>query len=178
MICIYGKSGSGKDIFSELLIQNNDFVLCKRPTTRPKRYNSVDNNYVFMSEKEFENNDNIVFKTQFREWWYGVYKEHLKSHNNLLVLTIDGITANKIKKEYPSTILIEIRADKNVRKNRCIQRETNPDIFEINRRMNADDKDYKNLEFKPDYIIDNNIDDIFFRNLKNEAKRIGGLLSE
>lgn len=174
MICIYGKSASGKDLFSKILIElYPQLHRSIRPTTRPKRKND-DSLYDYYTDEEFLKDENICFKTQFRNWWYGVY--HNQVLDSLAVLSIDGKTANKIKEKYPNTILIEIRADNEVRLKRSLLRENGENIGEINRRMKADEVDYKNLKFKPDFIINNNIDEIGNKMLRNEAKRIGGLI--
>lgn len=174
MICVYGKSGSGKDAFLEELIKYMpEYKICKRPTSKPKRSNGDISHYDYYNRQEMQN-ENIDFLTEFRGWLYGVYKSDLLSDKS--IISIDGKTANDIKNKYPNTILIEIKADKDVRINRCLKRELNPDVDEIFRRVETDDIDYQNLKFKPDYVIDNSIDNIFKTELKNEAKRIGGLI--
>lgn len=178
MIIIYGKSGSGKDLFAELLTQENPSLhIMKRPTTRPKRDGGDVSHYDYLTNEEWCTNRNIKYDTVFRGWNYGVYNDSLLDSKGILI--IDGKTAHKIKRDHPKTVLIEIKANDDVRLNRCYNRECYNEqaMIEAKRRLVADNIDYSQLP-SADINVENNINNILFKELKNEVKRVNTLLED
>lgn len=179
ILVICGKSGAGKDYLTQELLKHypKSFKRIARPVSRPIRDNEVDgDNYHFLTPNEFltkvETNE-IVLPKIFRGWYYGIFASDL-SQENLTSPTYNILVADKglaldLAKVIPGVITLEVVADDNVRVERGIAREENPDVEEIHRRLGTDAEDYKDL---PDahLTLDNNGDldiDAVYSKIKN-----------
>lgn len=112
--------------------------------------------------KEFQSNNNIIVKIQFREWFYGTdLKDLVIDKWNIGVFTPSSIKQLQNDKRINNLIIFYIQADDRVRLERSLAREPQGDVIEMCRRMLADDKDFRGIELTFDYypILNNQKDD-------------------
>jgi guanylate kinase len=173
IIALFGKAGSGKDtILSRLCAQHPEWHKKISCTSRaPRDYEKDGIDYHFLSPLEFANNSNDYIEKQcFNNWWYGTRFTDLAPAPaiNIGVFNVSGIKQiidridhvewatdkynNKICPFYfdsPSIFLLPIYIscpDKN-RLIHQLTREENPNIQEIFRRFNTDEKDFSDIPF-------------------------------
>mgnify|MGYP003306894355 CR=1 FL=1 len=98
ILCIMGKSGSGKDtIMGEILkLFPNDFAPVISFTSRPMREKEVNGiSYHFISKSEFIlkiKNGTMVEWTYFNDWYYGTAEESFsKDKINICVCNPEGV---------------------------------------------------------------------------------------
>ena len=173
IIALFGKAGSGKDtILSALCAEHPDWHRKISCTSRaPRDYEKDGVDYHFLSPLDFTNNpDDFIEKQCFNNWWYGTRFTDLVPAPavNIGVFNVSGIKQiinkidyvswvtdkynNKICPFYldsPSIVLLPIYIscpDKN-RLIHQLTREENPNIQEIFRRFNTDEKDFSDIPF-------------------------------
>lgn len=160
---LVGRSASGKDTIKKELIRRgmNSIVTY---TTRTPRDGEVDGiAYHFVSLEDFLTKE---LKGHFAEIthyntanmgtvYYGTALEDLKnaSDNTVIILNPDGLKAIK-KIEGLDFTSFYIIAKKSVLKKRL--RERGDNRKEAKRRIKADRKDFKDMIYEVDYIIENN----------------------
>ena len=142
VVAFIGEAGSGKDTILKKVEQKipslvHTMISC---TTRPPREGEVDGvNYFFLTGEEFGQkvlNNEMLEATCFNDWFYGT--------------SIDSLDKDKI-----NLIVFYVRATEKNRLIRQLNRETDPDIDEIIRRLKADRIDFEELEFDH-FELDNN----------------------
>ena len=171
IVALFGKSGSGKDTILNLLCQDypeyNRKIGC---TSRPPRENEKDGiDYNFLTYTDFiTDSDDFLEQNEFNGWRYGTRFKDLKPAPviNIGVFNIDGIE-QMLKKSIMTVRLtdtkgavlttweeqrlrilpIKIITSDKVRLIHQLQREINPNIREILRRYDADEKDFKDIPF-------------------------------
>ena len=154
-IIITGKSGSGKDYLRKIL-EKRGFICAVPYTTRPPRKEEIDGkDYNFISQSEFKNLIDSEFFFQysiFNNWYYGISKgQWLDSDDTFIMTPADIKSLSKENREFAFIIYLDIPSD--IRKSRLQQRMYNNDS--IKRRIDADEKDFKDFtEF--DICITNN----------------------
>ena len=162
ILTIIGKSASGKDtILKELknLVAEidifNKFNFVIKNTTRPKRDNEVDGvDYHFITDDEFTdkllNKNEMVAATSFNNWGYGICKNDLKEDKiNVVILSPEELSC--FFDTYDIDIkVIYVKATDKIRLIRSLKREENPDINEIWRRYETDNKQF--LYYEDDII--------------------------
>ena len=159
IIALFGPAGAGKDYLYKKLLEEykNDINGIVSYTTRPMREGEQDGvEYHFVSDKEFLQQvqaGNMLEWTEFRLWFYGTNLDALNPNKiNIGVFNIDGIrTLLKNDKIEVQPILISTSAK--TRLMRQLQREENPDINEIVRRYQTDTKDFLDIPFQFDMVI-------------------------
>lgn len=163
IIFLYGKTGAGKDFLANYIVHKyNHAKQIKRPTTRPMRHDQEKRYYDFYTPSEFEKikkYGGLEDCKTFRGWKYGIYslnKADLLDEYKINILTGDKQMGNELKRKYPSIVLVEVDADREIRYNRIKGRESLPSLDEAKRRMASDDKDYLLEENLYDYKITNN----------------------
>ena len=172
IVCLCGKSASGKNKISELAQNNFNIKEAISHTTRPRRTGEGDI-YKFISIKEFKqmkkDNEFIetrIYNTKEGQWCYGLSKEaiDLNSDNNyLVILDMKGLLSLKdylieIGKIYCLTS-VYVYTSSQVRLLRSLNREgnmTNEQVVEVVRRFQADEKDFLGIEDYIDYVLINN----------------------
>ena len=182
VIILTGKSCSGKDSVRKEL-EGYNFNNIVSYTSRPIRENEIDGiDYNFINRGQFEkmimteqminNNEmieyrayNTIFLNKPDTWYYGLRKDYLDPNKKyIVILDLEGVE-NFIKyygKE--NCFVIYMCCPKPERKRRAIERGSF-DITEWNRRLVADDKDFKSKKLKKliDFTVVNmsdNIEDI------------------
>ena len=164
VIALYGKAGAGKDALLQTTMklagpELNEIISC---TTRPPRQGEVNHvNYHFVTLEEFTQmvlNGDMLEATEFRAWWYGTPLLSLDPDKvNIGVFNPAGMVAIK---EDPrlDVIPVKVEASDKVRLMRQLNREDNPDVTEIIRRYQTDEKDFREYEAEHEdnvFYIDN-----------------------
>lgn len=186
LVCLIGKSSSGKDTIYRELLKDTTFKLRKVVlyTTRPIRDNETDGvQYHFVDEAEFERLssegkviESRVYHTYHGDWRYFTVddgKINLEHHNYLIIGTLDSYveTAEYFGKDRVIPIVLEV--DDGIRLQRAINREMaqeNPRYEEMCRRFLADAEDFSdekiynlgiNVRFNNENLVDclNNINE-------------------
>ena len=172
IVCLCGKSASGKNKISELAQNNFNIKEAISHTTRPRRTGEGDI-YKFISIKEFKqmkkDNEFIetrIYNTKEGQWCYGLSKEaiDLNSDNNyLVILDMKGLLSIK---DYLIEIgkidcltSVYVYTSSQVRLLRSLNREgdmTDKQVTEVVRRFQADEKDFLGIEDYIDYVLINN----------------------
>lgn len=167
---LFGKSGAGKDTIERELCRNHGHKHIVTTTTRPMRpgeKDGVDYNYVTPEkfEKMRENGQFIESKDYMPAsggiWSYGstLSDEQINSDRRyILILTPAGIRdALRVLKERNADMnrimTVYVKAGHEVRRQRLAHRGDNQK--EVNRRMAADDRDFKGAEKLADYVLIN-----------------------
>ena len=163
MICIIGKTSSGKDCIVNKLVSEHGYKKIITYTTRPMRDGErQDVTYHFVSEEDFKwkVEDGFfaewkTYNTEFGVWYYGTAIEDLENaeDNNIIILTPDGYrdVANKLSNK---PISIYVYANNSTIKSRLIKRGDDPK--EAERRLLHDNEDFKGIENEVDKIFYNN----------------------
>ena len=152
VIALYGKAGAGKDALLQATMklagtELNEIISC---TTRPPRQGEVNHvNYHFVTLEEFTQmvlKGDMLEATEFRAWWYGTPLLSLDHDKvNIGVFNPAGMVALK---EDPrlEVIPVKVEAADKVRLLRQLNREDDPDVAEIIRRYQTDEKDFREYE--------------------------------
>lgn len=164
---IIGKSASGKDTLAQELIKKNDmFHGVVSSTTRPKRdYEINKKDYFFLTEEEMVKNineDKMLEISVFNNWIYGTSIDALDEDKvNIGVFNIDGINS-LMEREDIDLRVFYVQADDAKRLIRQLSREKEPNIKEIFRRYDTDDKDFKDYNISFNYVtLENNTSEDF-----------------
>ena len=162
LIGLCGKSGTGKSTIANALIQRG-YKKVVTDTTRPPRKGEVNGvDYWFDSDEQF---DELYEEGEFIEvtsykvangdtWRYGTTRGQLKDagEDAVIILNPDGVKAFR-KKGIPIYIWL-VDTDYPTLKKRLEDRGDNKK--EIIRRMQADERDFKDIEKFIDDTIKNN----------------------
>ena len=152
IVALIGESGSGKDTVLKETVQKypelHKIITC---TTRPPReYEDDGVDYHFYSHEDFIRdiwNKKIIEYSVFNAWFYGTSINALqKDKINIGVFNPDGVRLLLDCPEVELTIFY-VRASAKTRLLRQLNREENPDVAEIIRRYNTDEKDFSFLDF-------------------------------
>ena len=150
-----GPSSSGKDTIFKII--KDDYPELKEVvlyTTRPIRSEEIDGiDYHFISEEEMNELDKknkLIerrdYDTSYGIWTYATGRDSIDLiHNNYITInTLEGY--NKFKRCYESSVVpIYIHVDDDIRLKRALEREKqqeNPKFDEVERRFEADKKDF------------------------------------
>lgn len=163
IVALFGPAGSGKDYLLNQFLKKEseeEYNGIISQTTRPPRENEKDGvHYYFKTEQQFQNDikeNNLLEWTSFRDWFYGTNYYALEEDKvNIGVFNIEGIRTllNDSRVEvYP----IAISASPKTRLIRQLTREQNPNIKEIFRRYEADERDFSFVDFPYKIIYNNN----------------------
>lgn len=167
IIAIAGKAGVGKDTLAKALCEKHpefhNIVSC---TTRPARdYEQDDIDYHFIDDDDFDDYE-MLETTEFNNWHYGTRKEDILDGVNVGVFNPSGLQslANCAEKENLDVHYFYLYCDDKTRMLRQLYREENPNVEEIVRRWNTDEKDFAVIElFGEKWIkwIENNNEEDF-----------------
>lgn len=153
IIAIMGPSGSGKTTLLEKVMSNdknrNQLNKIIATTTRPKRDNEDEDAYHFVSNDTFSLlHHRMIEETQFRDWRYGTDVFYLDSEKwNIGIFSPEAINQLADSPLVSELRVIYLWVDEKVRVKRALDREKNPDIKEILRRLVADEKDFNEDNF-------------------------------
>ncbi|HAU85020.1 MAG TPA: guanylate kinase [Lachnospiraceae bacterium] len=161
LLVIMGKSASGKDLVVNELIKKHDYKKLVAYTTRPMRDDEKqDATYHFISEEEFIGKIKDDFFAEYRKyltvkgiWYYGSAKEDCGTDDKLIaILPPEGVESLKSKGINPTVIYLY--SNQATIKNRLAKRGDDKD--EAERRMKADNTDFRRAEMLADRIVYNN----------------------
>ena len=183
LIAFIGEAGSGKDtLLHEIMAIKSDIaheiVSC---TTRPPREGEVDGvNYHFLTGEQFGEKvlkNEMLEATCFNDWFYGTSFDSLVPDKiNIGVFNPAGIESLLEYKSKINLIVFYVRATEKERMIRQLNRESDPDIDEIIRRLKADRDDFSDLDF--DYIeLVNNTKEELQLNIRKVSTVLAGLMA-
>lgn len=164
VIALMGEAGSGKDTLARALVKEtgwNNIVSCTTRPPRERELNGID--YWFLDNDTFTQkvlNGEILEATIFNNWGYGTAINALSADcPNIGVFNPAGIRALSVDRRIDlHTYYLEVsEKDRLIRQ---LQREMNPDIDEIFRRLKADREDFDDLEFKYTTLINSSTVDL------------------
>ena len=161
IIALAGKAGAGKDTILRYLCDNYDVHEIVSCTTRPPREKEVDGfDYYFLTNPEIKNEimqNKFLELTSFNGWFYGTRITDLsKNRINVGVFNPEGIR-KLLQRPDIDLRVIEVKADRELRKQRYLARDTKCDVAELERRLDADAKDFEFLGFDR-VVLYNNAD--------------------
>ena len=163
IVALFGEAGSGKDYILRHIYHTdwgkNDTHQIIHSTTRTPREHEKDGvQYHFMTAAEFLTGNNLLKWIEcsfFNSWWYGVSLDDLDIDKiNIGIFSIEGIKQLK-EKDNLIVIPIRIKTYDKIRLMRQLEREENPNCFEICRRFISDKNDFGNIPFEY-HVIENN----------------------
>lgn len=165
MLCLMGKTASGKNLTRDQLVEKYNFNPIVTYTTRPmRRGEAKDITYHFISTDEFIEKINSGFFIEWKDyvtneglWYYGTALEDCVNANDkdVIILTPDGV--RDLKDNGVDIINIYLYSNLKSIQHRLELRGDKKD--EIERRISTDSKDFKNAEMLADRIVYNNLND-------------------
>ena len=181
MICIIGKTASGKTSIVNKLVKLHNTKQIITYTSRPMRENEKQCvTYHYISEYEFKQKilegffaEWKTYDTEFGVWYYGTALEDIEAadDNSIVILTPAGY--RDVKEKFSSDMLtsIYIYADNSTILKRLKSRGDNEN--EAVRRLQHDSIDFEGIENEVDYIVYNNED----MDIDNVVNRILGYMN-
>ena len=153
---LVGKSAAGKDHLRKIL-EGRGFKYGISYTTRPSRPNEVDGqDYYFLEKDEFLNgvNEKKWYEyVKFNGWYYGTSTKQFHQTCNLFIMTPYGVShIDPVDRKECTIIYLDI--DYDIRLRRLISR--NDDNDKIERRLEADENDFKHFNDYDIKITDSN----------------------
>lgn len=162
MICLVGKTASGKDtIKQELLKMGYESVITT--TTRPMRPGEVqDVSYHFIDKSQFRRlniqgffAETTSYDTVHGTWYYGTQKKDLEDNDNkIIILNPDGIKKLSESIDLKKWYIVYLNCSDEVIRERLDKRGDNKD--EAVRRIAADKNDFEDIEKYANVIVTNN----------------------
>ena len=174
IVCLLGKSASGKDFIMNKLVKEYGFKRVISHTTRPIRNGETNGKeYYFISLDKFLNmslKDNFIecreYNTQQGLWYYGLSKHEIDLTDDNKYVVILDFNGLKTLEEYLKLVGMEdkltsvyIEAKAQVRLQRSLNREgemTDEQVMEVIRRLEADEKDFKGAKEYTNLTFTNN----------------------
>ena len=162
VLAFIGETSAGKDTLLNSVLsidpQSYRIVSC---TTRPPREKEVDGfDYYFLTNPEIKNEimqNKFLELTSFNGWFYGTRISDLsKTRINIGVFNPEGIR-KMLQRPDIDLRVIEVKADRELRRQRYLARDTKCDVTELERRLDADAKDFEFLGFDR-VVLYNNAD--------------------
>lgn len=144
-IILVGPGAAGKD-YTRALFEKRGFKHAISHTTRPMREGEEDGvDYHFVDNHEFVTRiraNDFYEWTTFKndEWYYGTSNDEFYS-SNIFVMTPSGIAALK-PEDRENSMVIYVDAPEEIRRSRLSERN---DVDGVDRRMEADNKDFENF---------------------------------
>lgn len=162
MLVIIGKTASGKDSIVKELTRICGMKRVVTYTSRPMRPGETEGvEYHFVSKEEFlemksrglfaETTSYAISKNT--TWYYGTLKTSLVEEYGVIICNPDGLKYLRTQKDLDLTVFY-INASEEVIRGRLIKRGDNPE--EAERRLAADNEDFKDIENYYNYAIENN----------------------
>lgn len=163
IICLIGKTSSGKNTISDLLTTRCNIPQAISTTTRPMRKGEKqDKEYHFITKEEFDKRDFIETREyqvyNGDTWYYGYEKNEFNHDNCIAIVDVQGYFSLK---DYFGDIVIPfyIYASEDTLRKRLILRGDDPQ--EIDRRLSDDEIKFKDfIQSKDYYKICNDSNDI------------------
>jgi guanylate kinase len=155
-IILCGKAASGKDHLRKIL-EGRGYNYGVSYTTRPPRPGEIDGrDYYFLEENEFVNLIEQGFfyeHVTFNGWYYGTSKDQWFTTDDVFIMTPSGIRKLHAA-DRKNSFIIYIDIPTEIRRERLKERNDNNDSIE--RRLQADDRDFENFTDFDIKITDHN----------------------
>ena len=165
ILCLIGKSASGKTFVRDKLVKEHGYKSLITFTSRPLRKGEKqDITYHFISQEDFEQKIEegfffffLKYDTEQDVWCFGTALTdcYVADDDTVAILTPDGVRDLQAI-EIPM-VVIYLYSNLNTIKQRLSIRGDNPK--EVERRMKADVKDFNGAEMLADRIVYNNLSD-------------------
>ena len=154
IICLIGKSGSGKDTIIQKLRADLKIPIAISFTSRPMRSGEIqDLTYHFVSDSYFEDNkakfiEQRLYKVINQDgtkgiWRYGLTEESFEEGTNLVIVDVNGYKALRKYFGRDNVLPFFIHCSDATRLNRLIGRGDMNNPLEVTRRLEADERDFK-----------------------------------
>lgn len=165
ILCLIGKSASGKTFVRDKLVKEHSYKSLVTFTSRPPRKGEKqDITYHFISQEDFEQKIEDGFFAEWKKydteqgvWYYGTALTDCydADDDTVTILTPNGVRDLQAK-EIPM-VIIYLYSNLSTIKQRLSIRGDNPK--EVERRIEADIKDFNGAEMLADRIVYNNLSD-------------------
>lgn len=153
-IILTGKAASGKTHLAEQLIELG-YKFPITYTTRPIRNEEIDGvHYNFIDVSQFKKmiQDNLMYEwVVFNDWYYGRTTEDFYA-GNLMIMTPAGISQMS-EEDLNESYVIYLNINEDIRRERLSKRQ---DADSIERRISADEKDFKDFNLSNFTVTDPN----------------------
>ena len=154
IICLIGKSGSGKDTIVQKLHADLKIPIAISFTSRPMRPGEIqDLTYHFVSDSYFEDNNGKFIEQRLYKvinedgtkgiWRYGLTEESFEDGNNLVIVDVNGYKALRKFFGRDNVLPFFIHCSDATRLNRILLRGDGSNKLEVMRRFVADERDFK-----------------------------------
>ena len=177
IICLVGKSGSGKDSLAQRIANDMHWHNVVSCTTRPRREYEVEGkDYYFIDNDTFAQkvlNGDMLEATYFNSWHYGTMKSALHDGINVGVWNPEGYDCLRETIKGDSDIILQaywLQCDDKIRLLRQLNREEHPDVHEIVRRFSADEEDFE-------WLVDDDIPILWNENWEDAQKNFDFITS-
>ena len=162
IICLIGKSGSGKDTIVQKLHADLKIPIAISFTSRPMRPGEMqDLTYHFVSDNYFEENKGGFIEQRLYKvinedgtkgiWRYGLTEESFEDGNNLVIVDVNGYKALRKYFGKQNVLPFFIHCSDSTRLNRVLLRGDGSNKLEVMRRFAADEEDFKDFIESRDY---------------------------
>lgn len=156
LICIIGKSCSGKTTLANYISKKYNIKKVITSTSRSKRDNEIDGvDYNFFNYERMRsdiNSNKYVESCEFNRWLYGTRYEDIDINSNQIIV-VNPTGFKRLKEVYKDNAIgIYIKVPLLVRIKRILSRDKK-DYKEAVRRFFADERDFFDIEDKVDVII-------------------------
>jgi guanylate kinase len=166
-IVLSAPSGAGKTTIAKILARRNaNMVIAISATTRSKRPREVDGkDYYFMSKEEFKkhiHNADFLEYEQVHGDFYGTrlnIVENLQNSGKFVLFDIDVKGALNIKKSYPDSLLIFIKAPSIEELQNRLKRRRSDSIVAIQKRLNRIKFEYEQAKKFDHIVINENLEE-------------------
>ena len=186
IICLIGKSGSGKDTIIQKLRADLKIPIAISFTSRPMRTGEIqDLTYHFVSDNYFEGNKEKFIEQRLYKvinqdgtkgiWRYGLTEESFEEGTNLVIVDVNGYKALRKFFGRDNVLPFFIHCSDATRLNRILLRGDGSNKLEVMRRFEADEKDFKEfIESRNYYKICNEYGiDLAVQDIEGILKRRG-----
>jgi dephospho-CoA kinase len=146
MICIVGRSGSGKDYLANEF-ERFGYKILKSYTTRPKRFENEDT-HIFISKEEANKIVDKMAVTEINGYEYFSTISQVKE-NDIYIIDPEGLkTLTKSVDNKESIYVIYVFVDGNIRKEKAINRNSNTEqeIIVFNNRNDSENEQFTEFE--------------------------------
>ena len=154
IICLIGKSGSGKDTIIQKLRADLKIPIAISFTSRPMRSGEIqDLTYHFVSDSYFEDNKEKFIEQRLYKvinqdgtkgiWRYGLTEESFEEETNLVIVDVKGYKALRKYFGKNNVLPFFIHCSDATRLNRILLRGDGSNKLEVMRRFAADERDFK-----------------------------------
>lgn len=187
MLVLCGKTSTGKDFIKKELIKLG-YESVVTTTTRPMRDGEIqDVSYHFIDKSQFRRfkiqgffAETTSYNTVHGTWYYGTQFRDLKnSDNKVIILNPDGIKSISEQMDISKWLIVHITCPEEIIRERLKRR--GDDLSEAERRIEADKKDFKNIDRLIDIELVNNgskkpeelakiIDSLYRRHMREKVK--------